>query len=113
MQVDSLPTEVSGIPGGGGGGCGDGREVQDRGIYIYTYLIHFVVQQKLTQPCKAVIVQSKEFLHNCRSDIERREPGVNDELLLFHVFKPKTYTSSFVLSLQCFETSYIFLTHLH
>ena len=71
------------------------------------------MQQKLTQPCKAVIVQSKEFLHNCGSDIERGEPGVNDELVLFRVFKPKTYTSSFVLSLQCFETSYIFLAHLH
>ena len=37
-----------------------GREVQeggDMGIYVYIYLIHFVVQQKLTERCKVFIVQ--------------------------------------------------------
>ena len=37
-----------------------GRETQeggDMGIYVYMWLIHFVVQQKLTQYCKAVILQ--------------------------------------------------------
>ena len=37
-----------------------GREVQeggDVGIYVYIYLIHFVIQQKLTQHCKAIILQ--------------------------------------------------------
>ena len=37
-----------------------GRETQeggDMGIYIYIYLIHFVIQQKLTQRCKAIILQ--------------------------------------------------------
>ena len=37
-----------------------GREAQeggDMGIYVYMWLIHFVVQQKLTQQCKAIILQ--------------------------------------------------------
>ena len=37
-----------------------GREAQeggDMGIYIYIQLIHFVVQQKLTEHCKAIILQ--------------------------------------------------------
>ena len=38
----------------------DGREAQeggDMGIYVYLYLIHFIVQQKLTKHCKAIILQ--------------------------------------------------------
>ena len=38
----------------------DGREAQeggDMGIYVYLQLIHFVVQQKLAQHCKAIILQ--------------------------------------------------------
>ena len=37
-----------------------GREAQEGGdmeIYVYIELIHFVVQQKLTQHCKAIILQ--------------------------------------------------------
>ena len=37
-----------------------GREAQERGgmgIYVCIQLIHFVVQQKLTQHCKAIILQ--------------------------------------------------------
>ena len=37
-----------------------GREAQeggDMGIYADVYLIYFVVQQKLTQRCKAIILQ--------------------------------------------------------
>ena len=39
---------------------GEEREVQEEEeIYIYTYihvsLVHFIVQQKLTQHCKAII----------------------------------------------------------
>ena len=37
-----------------------GRETQeggDMGIYVYIELIHFVIQQKLTQHCKAIILQ--------------------------------------------------------
>ena len=37
-----------------------GREAQeggDMGTYVYVQLIHFVVQQKLTHHCKAIIIQ--------------------------------------------------------
>ena len=37
-----------------------GKETQeggDMGIYVYIWLIHFVVQQKQTQHCKAIILQ--------------------------------------------------------
>ena len=37
-----------------------GRQMQeggDMGIYVYVKLIHFVIQQKLTQHCKAIILQ--------------------------------------------------------
>ena len=37
-----------------------GRETQeegDMGIYVYVQLIHFVIQQKLTHHCKAIILQ--------------------------------------------------------
>ena len=37
-----------------------GREVQeggDMGIYVYIQLIHFIIQQKLTHHCKAIILQ--------------------------------------------------------
>ena len=39
---------------GMGGGVG-GRSERE-GIYVYIQLIHFVVQQKLTQHCKATIL---------------------------------------------------------
>ena len=29
------------------------------GIYVYVQLIHFAVQQKLTQHCKATVLQQK------------------------------------------------------
>ena len=35
---------------------GWGREVKREEIYDYIELIHFVVQQKLTQHCKTIIV---------------------------------------------------------
>ena len=37
-----------------------GRKMQeggDMGIYVYVELIHFIVQQKLTQHCKEIILQ--------------------------------------------------------
>ena len=37
-----------------------GRETQeggDMGIYVYVELIHFVIKQKLTHQCKAIILQ--------------------------------------------------------
>ena len=36
-----------------------GREAQEGGVDIYMELIHVVVQQKLTQHCKAIILQLK------------------------------------------------------
>ena len=37
-----------------------GRAVQEGGVYIYKQLIHFIVQQKPTQYCKAIILQYKK-----------------------------------------------------
>ena len=41
--------------------CGDlnGKEIQKTGGrgQVYVWLIHFVLQQKLMQPCKAIILQ--------------------------------------------------------
>ena len=37
-----------------------GRETQeggDMGIYVYVWLIHFVVEQRLTHHCRAIILQ--------------------------------------------------------
>ena len=37
-----------------------GREMQeggDMGIYVYVLLTHFVIKQKLTHHCKAIILQ--------------------------------------------------------
>ena len=45
----------------GGGVKGLKRE----GIYAYIELIHAVIQQKLTQHCKAIILQLKIFF-KCR-----------------------------------------------
>ena len=42
-------------------GWGSGWEVQEEGIYVYIWLTHFVVHQKLIQHCKAIILQFKIF----------------------------------------------------
>ena len=43
--------------------CGDlntkGRKTPKKGICVYLELIHFVVQQKLTESCTATILQHK------------------------------------------------------
>ena len=44
----------------GGRGKVGGREMQegrDMGTYVYVRLIHFVIKQKLTHHCKAIILQ--------------------------------------------------------
>ena len=46
-----LCDDLDGWDGGGGE-----REVQREGIYVYIQLIRFIVQQKLTQHCKAATV---------------------------------------------------------
>ena len=38
----------------------DGRAAQREGIYAYIRLTHNAVQQKLTQHCKAIIVNKKQ-----------------------------------------------------
>ena len=48
--------------------CGDlnEKEIQKTGIYVYIQLIHFAVQQKLTQQCKGARCQQKvikQFLY--------------------------------------------------
>ena len=40
-------------------GVGVGRRFKREEIYVYLWLIHIVVQQKLTQHCKAIILQLK------------------------------------------------------
>ena len=40
-------------------GWGGGEKVQEKGTYIYLWLIHTVVQQKPTQYGKAIILQLK------------------------------------------------------
>ena len=37
-----------------------GERFKREGIHVYIRLIHFVVPQKLTQHCKAIILQLKE-----------------------------------------------------
>ena len=43
----------------GGSEMGGGFKREEIYIYIYTQLVHFVVRQKLTQHCKAIILQLK------------------------------------------------------
>ena len=70
---------------------GDGREVQERGTYVYLWLIHVDILQKTAEFCKAIILQLKlkkkataghmvpqllfpQCLHSeeCSGDIENR-----------------------------------------
>ena len=44
---------------GGWGGEGGGREGQDRGTYLYPWLIHVNVWQKPPQYCKVISLQLK------------------------------------------------------
>ena len=37
-----------------------GREVQEAGTYVYWWLMHVDVRQKLTQHCKTIILQLKK-----------------------------------------------------
>ena len=45
--------------GGVGWEAGVGRSKRE-GIYVYIQLIHFTVQEKLTQRCKAILLQLKK-----------------------------------------------------
>ena len=50
-------------------GEGGGIEVQEKGTYVYLWLIHIVLWQKPTQPCKAIILQLKIFFKNYRRQL--------------------------------------------
>ena len=55
-----------------------GRESKKEGIYVYVPLIHFAVQHKLTQHCKAAIFQLKKkkfFLKKQEKEIEGIQIG--------------------------------------
>ena len=39
----------------------NGKEIQEEGILGHVRLIHFAVQQKITQHCKATILQKNCF----------------------------------------------------
>ena len=41
-----------------------GKKSKKEEIYEYVWLIHFAIQQKLTQQCKATILQSKQQQKN-------------------------------------------------
>ena len=41
-------------------GVGVGVACKREGVYVYTQLIHFTAQQKVTQHCKATIFQFKK-----------------------------------------------------
>ena len=42
-----------------------GKKSKKEGVYVYVRLIHFAVQQKLTQQCKGTILKKKERKKNC------------------------------------------------
>lgn len=53
----------------------EGRS-QREGIYVYISLIHFIAQQKVTQHCKAIVLQFKikrerehSWVGNCTADL--------------------------------------------
>ena len=48
-----------------------GRRSKKEGMYVYTWLIHFIVPQKLIQHSKATIPQLKEK----ETNVERENKG--------------------------------------
>ena len=52
----------------------DRREACEGGMHIYIHLIHFVVLQKLTQLCKAMIIKNKLIIQFKK--IEVKGPGI-------------------------------------
>ena len=57
----------------GGVRRGDGNSLKREGTYVYTQLIHFVVQQKLTQHCRATIQQFFKKIQQYRHVIQTFE----------------------------------------
>ena len=66
------------------GGVGwEGGRLQREGMYVYTQLIHTVVQKELTQHCKAIILQLKiEKKKRIKSQHAERAKQTNKTLLI-------------------------------
>ena len=48
-------------------------------IYVYIYLIHFTLEQKLTKHCKAIILQFKKEKREVTSEVgEKKKKRVGD-----------------------------------
>ena len=63
-----------------------GREAQeggDMGIYVYIQLIHFVIQQKLAQHCKAIILNNNTYVKKKKSVRDTYPSAVNKFLITF------------------------------
>ena len=58
-----------------------GRRSKREGIYVYIQLIYFVVQQKLTQHCKAIMFQYKINLIAKRKRKKKRTVVPGESLL--------------------------------
>ena len=41
----------------------NGKAIKEEGMYVHMWLIHFAIQQKLTQHCKTILLQLKNFLN--------------------------------------------------
>ena len=50
-----------------------GRRRKREGIYVYIQPIHFIVQQKLTQHCKAILSQLKK--KKKKKDVSSHSPS--------------------------------------
>ena len=69
---------------------GMGRTSQREGIYVHVELIHAVIQQRLTQHCKALILQlkiNKDKSRNRKRDISkiRRDNSQKNQHKKVHV----------------------------
>ena len=66
-------------------GC-EGMRFKREGLYVCLQLIHFTIQQKLTQYCKAIILKLKiNFLKRKKSTVENKQTK-NPQIYIF-VFK--------------------------
>ena len=68
--------------GGRDGDGGVGGMLKRKRIYVYTQLIHIVVQQKLTQHCKEIILQFKKNFFNKN---RRKKKSIAALISLFHI----------------------------
>ena len=76
-----------------------GRKSKEEGMYVHMWLIHFAVQQKLTQHCKATVLQFKK-----KKIVGRRTPPL--PLMLELVSEHKRVVAG---ALACSQGSVAFL----